>query len=142
MSASRKFYGKINRGQVSRPLYGGCPLFGGSAIRGFTVPELMVSRTGWGSAHCPVCTRCSPPWSGGSENVGTRVTPLARRRVGRPAPANRLVTTPPGARSARAPTRRPIRRAHPGLAPGARGNFFGERPTAARHPIWENGTSV
>ena len=32
-----QFYGKINRGQVSRPLYGGCPLFGGSVIRGFTV---------------------------------------------------------------------------------------------------------
>ena len=31
------FYGKINRGQVSRPLYRGCPLFGGSVIRGFTV---------------------------------------------------------------------------------------------------------
>ena len=42
MSASRrfemyKFYGKINQGQVSRPLYRGCPLFGGSVIRGFTV---------------------------------------------------------------------------------------------------------
>ena len=37
------FYGKINRGQVSRPLYRGCPLFvfGGSVIKGFTV----VSRT-------------------------------------------------------------------------------------------------
>ena len=32
------FYGKINRGEVSRPLYRGCPLsFGGSVIRGFTV---------------------------------------------------------------------------------------------------------
>ena len=31
------FYGKINRGQASRPLYRGCPLFGGSVIRGFTV---------------------------------------------------------------------------------------------------------
>ena len=30
-------YGKINRGQVSRPLYRACPLFGGSVIRGFTV---------------------------------------------------------------------------------------------------------
>ena len=42
MSASRRFemyefYGKINRGQVSRSLYRGCPLFGGSVIRGFTV---------------------------------------------------------------------------------------------------------
>ena len=42
MSASRRFemyyfYGKINRGQASRPLYRGCPLFGGSVIRGFTV---------------------------------------------------------------------------------------------------------
>ena len=26
---------KINRGLVSRPLYGGCTLFGGSAIRDF-----------------------------------------------------------------------------------------------------------
>ena len=60
---------------------------------------------------------------GGSENAGTRVTPLARRRVGRPAPANRLVT-PPGALSARAPARRPIRRALPCSAPGARGNFL------------------
>ena len=35
MSASRRFeiYGKINRGQVSCPLYRGCPLFGGSVIR-------------------------------------------------------------------------------------------------------------
>ena len=32
-----RFYGKINRGQVSRPLYRGCPLFGGSVIKGFTV---------------------------------------------------------------------------------------------------------
>ena len=31
------FYGKINREQVSRPSYRGCPLFGGSIIRGFTV---------------------------------------------------------------------------------------------------------
>ena len=35
-----KFYGKINRGQVSRPLYRGCPLLGGSVIRGFTVVHL------------------------------------------------------------------------------------------------------
>ena len=33
------FYGKINWGQVSRPLYRGCPLFGGSVIRGFAVIE-------------------------------------------------------------------------------------------------------
>ena len=37
MSASQRFYGKINWGQVSRLLYRGCPLFGGSVIRGFTV---------------------------------------------------------------------------------------------------------
>ena len=40
VSASRRFemfYGKINQGQVSRPLYRGCPLFGGYVIRGFTV---------------------------------------------------------------------------------------------------------
>ena len=30
-------YGKINRGHAICPLYGGCPLFGESAIRGFTV---------------------------------------------------------------------------------------------------------
>ena len=39
MSASRGFVlylGKINRGQVSRLLYRGCPLFGGSIIRDFT----------------------------------------------------------------------------------------------------------
>ena len=30
-------YGKINQGQVSRLLYRGCPHFGGSIIRGFTV---------------------------------------------------------------------------------------------------------
>ena len=30
-----QFYGKINRGQVSRPWQRGCPLFGGSIIRGF-----------------------------------------------------------------------------------------------------------
>ena len=42
------FYGKINRGQASRPLYRGCPLFGGSVIRGFTVTisreSYMASR--------------------------------------------------------------------------------------------------
>ena len=42
MSACRRFvmylfYGKINRDQVSRPLYRGCPLFEGSVIRDFTV---------------------------------------------------------------------------------------------------------
>ena len=36
------FYGKINRGQVSRPVYRGCPLFGGSVIRGFTVDTQCV----------------------------------------------------------------------------------------------------
>ena len=30
-------YGSINRGHAICPLYGGCPLFGESAIRGFTV---------------------------------------------------------------------------------------------------------
>ena len=38
-----QFYGKINRGQVSRPLYRDCPLFGGSVIRGFTVNSHQVS---------------------------------------------------------------------------------------------------
>ena len=33
----RGFYGKINRGQVICPLYRSCLLFGGSAIRRFTV---------------------------------------------------------------------------------------------------------
>ena len=41
MSASQRFYGKINWGQVSRLLYRGCPLFGGSVIRGFTVLEML-----------------------------------------------------------------------------------------------------
>ena len=36
------FYGKINRGQATRPLYRGCPLFGGSVIRGFTVYDKMA----------------------------------------------------------------------------------------------------
>ena len=36
------FYGKINEGQVIYQLYGGCPLFGGSVIRGFTVLVLCV----------------------------------------------------------------------------------------------------
>ena len=31
------FYGKINWGQVTCPLYRGSPLFGGSVIRGYTV---------------------------------------------------------------------------------------------------------
>ena len=39
-------YGKINRGQVICPLYRGCPLFGGSIIRGFTVGHLR-----WDSSH-------------------------------------------------------------------------------------------
>ena len=30
-------YGSINQGHAICPLYGGCPLFGESAIRGFTV---------------------------------------------------------------------------------------------------------
>ena len=37
-------YGKINRGQVSCPLYRGCPLFGGSIIRGFTVEPLSLAE--------------------------------------------------------------------------------------------------
>ena len=37
-----EFYGKINRGQVICPLYRGCPLFGGSVIRGFTVFSFVV----------------------------------------------------------------------------------------------------
>ena len=42
VSASRRFqmyylYGKINQGHGICPLYGGSPLFRGSAIRGFTV---------------------------------------------------------------------------------------------------------
>ena len=36
-----QLYGKINRGQVSRPLQRGCTLFGGSVIRGFTVCILL-----------------------------------------------------------------------------------------------------
>ena len=31
------FYGKVRRGQMICPLYGGSPLLGGSVIRGFTV---------------------------------------------------------------------------------------------------------
>ena len=38
------FYGKINRGQASRPLYRGCPLFGGSVIRGFTVYIIIIQK--------------------------------------------------------------------------------------------------
>ena len=37
-----QFYGKINRGQVNRLLYRGCPLFGGSVIRGFTVARFAL----------------------------------------------------------------------------------------------------
>ena len=40
-----QFYGKINRGQVSRPLYRDCPLFGGSVIRGFTVVNNVLPPT-------------------------------------------------------------------------------------------------
>ena len=36
-------YGSINRGHAICPLYGGCPLFGESAIRGFTVYVLYIS---------------------------------------------------------------------------------------------------
>ena len=36
-SELRGVYGKINRGQVTRLLYRGCPVFGGSVIRGFTI---------------------------------------------------------------------------------------------------------
>ena len=35
----------VVRRQVSRPLYRGCPLFGGSVIRGFTV--LRVGKEGY-----------------------------------------------------------------------------------------------
>ena len=41
------FYGKINRGQASRPLYRGCPLFGGSVIRGFTVLQFKTHLLLW-----------------------------------------------------------------------------------------------
>ena len=41
MSASHRFYSKINQEQVSRPLYRGCPRFGGSVIRGFTVQIVL-----------------------------------------------------------------------------------------------------
>ena len=34
-------YGSINRGHAICPLYGGCPLFGESAIRGFTVVHVL-----------------------------------------------------------------------------------------------------
>ena len=44
------FYGKINRGQVSRPLYRGCPLFGGSVIRGFTVYSSQIGNV---NTHSP-----------------------------------------------------------------------------------------
>ena len=37
------FYGKVNLGQVSRPLSRACPLFGGSVIRGFTVERVSVA---------------------------------------------------------------------------------------------------
>ena len=37
-------YGKINRGHGICPLYGGCPLLGESAIRGFTVYLRMLSE--------------------------------------------------------------------------------------------------
>ena len=68
-------YGKINWGQVSHPLYGGCLLFGGSVIRGFTVAQLYtVQISTWSrepqlSAHnsCiivipTIITHC-PPYS-------------------------------------------------------------------------------
>ena len=67
VSASRRFvmfYGKINRRQVSRPLYGGCPLLGGSVIRGFTVYHscenwfilhmMQPCTKGWGWSTCRV----------------------------------------------------------------------------------------
>ena len=41
-----RFYGKINRGQVSRPLYRGCLLFGGSVIKGFTVLAIYAFGLG------------------------------------------------------------------------------------------------
>ena len=46
MSASWRFemYCKINRGQVSCPLYRGSPLFGGSVIRSYTVFCFFLPR--------------------------------------------------------------------------------------------------
>ena len=46
VSASRRLlmyylYGKINQGHGICPLFGGCPFFGESAIRGFTVDPLQ-----------------------------------------------------------------------------------------------------
>ena len=38
-------YGKINRGHGICPLYGGCPLLGESAIRGFTVIHEIYTYT-------------------------------------------------------------------------------------------------
>ena len=42
-------YREVNRGHELCPLYRGCPLFGGSVIRGFTVPPLST---------CTVITVC------------------------------------------------------------------------------------
>ena len=49
MSASRRFkctsstmYGKVNRGYAIGPLYRGCPLLGGSVIRGSAIPYLTT----------------------------------------------------------------------------------------------------
>ena len=56
-----RFYSKINRGQVSRPLYRGCPLFGGSVIRGFTV--VLYGKINRGQVICPLY-RGSPLFGG------------------------------------------------------------------------------
>ena len=50
-----QFYGKINREQVSRPLYRDCPLFGGSVIRGFTVHQLD-NKFGYHIHHAGNCS--------------------------------------------------------------------------------------
>ena len=62
-------YGKINRGQVSRPLYRGCPLFGGSVIRGFALCMYRSSgpRSNSIGAHC-----CSLAHNMLCENVGKK----------------------------------------------------------------------
>ena len=47
-------YGKINRGHSICPLYGGRPLFGESAIRGFTVCGSLGPQAVSSLVRCPI----------------------------------------------------------------------------------------
>ena len=43
---------------MSRPLYRGCPLFGGSVIRGFTVPDFASAYSAYSTTKQQITQAC------------------------------------------------------------------------------------